>query len=169
MNKRTALPAFVFLAAIFLAAQNPRGNQPNTYPIAVAAAQKAEPNSQAPATPQANTGQTPAPSPPAQGQAANGSTATAGQPNSGDDGALQGRIQEALRNEPELAASHISVNVTDSAIAISGTVPSSKDKQTAERIAQSFDGNRKFDDKLLVTGQPSAAPGTANTGTPNPR
>ena len=95
--------------------------------------------------------------------------AAAAQPNSGGDAALQGRIQEALRNEPGLAASHIAVNVTDSAIEISGTVPSGKDKQTAERIAQSFDGNRKFEDKLLVTGQTSATPGAPNAGAANPR
>jgi osmotically-inducible protein OsmY len=167
MNRLLLILAFLSLTGMILAAHEPSGNPPNASPIASAAAQKAEPNSQAPATPQTNTGQTPTPS--AQGHAANGTTATAGQPNTGDDAALQGRIQEALRNEPGLAASHISVNVTDSAIEISGTVPSGKDKQTAERIAQSFNGNRKFEDKLLVTGQPSAAPGSANPSAPNPR
>jgi len=127
--------------------------------------QKAEPNPQAPATPQANTGQTSASSP----QATPGTTSSSAAPTtpaqpSADDAALQGRIQQALQNEPGLSAAHISVIVTDGAIEISGTVASSQDKQTAERIAESFDGNRKFEDKLTVTGQTPASPPATNTG-----
>ncbi len=66
--------------------------------------------------------------------------------------ALQARIENAIRNEPTLGSSHIAINVTDSGIDLSGTVGSSKDRETAERIAQSFDGNRKLNDKLVVTG-----------------
>jgi osmotically-inducible protein OsmY len=65
---------------------------------------------------------------------------------------LQSRIEDAIRNEPTLGNSHVSVNVDDDAIDLSGTVGSTKDKQTAERIAESFDGNRKLNDKLVVTG-----------------
>jgi hypothetical protein len=42
--------------------------------------------------------------------------------------------------------------VTDNGIELSGTVGSTKDKQTAERIASSFDGNRKLTDNISVTG-----------------
>ena len=35
---------------------------------------------------------------------------------------------------------------------LTGTVGSVKDKQTAERIASSFDGNRKLTDNIVVTG-----------------
>ncbi len=42
--------------------------------------------------------------------------------------------------------------MTDSSINLTGTVGSSNDRETAERIAQSFDGNRKLNDKLVVTG-----------------
>jgi osmotically-inducible protein OsmY len=80
-------------------------------------------------------------------QAVPDNTANAG--NSGGNGmgtpqnnaALQSRIEDAIRNEPTLGNSHVSVNVNDDAIDLSGTVGSTKDKQTAERIAESFDGN----------------------------
>ncbi len=68
------------------------------------------------------------------------------------NGVLQSRIEDAMRNQPTLSDSHISVNVNEDAIDLSGTVGSTKDKQTAERIAESFDGNRKLNDKLVVTG-----------------
>lgn len=103
--------------------------------------QKAEPNTQVPATPQANTGR---------------ADDTLGQPNPADNASLQGRIQQALTQDPTLSTSHVVVNVTDSAIELTGTADSIRSKETAERIAESFDGNRKFADKLLVTGQSSA-------------
>lgn len=70
-----------------------------------------------------------------------------------NDGALQSQIENALRDEPTLGNSHILVNVSTESIDLGGTVGSSKDKQTAERIAQSFDGNRKLNDNLMTTGQ----------------
>ncbi len=69
-----------------------------------------------------------------------------------NDGALQSQIENALRSEPTLGDSHIVVNVSTESIDLGGTVGSSKDKQTAERIAQSFDGNRKLNDNLMITG-----------------
>jgi hypothetical protein len=69
-----------------------------------------------------------------------------------NDGALQSRIENALRTEPTLGNSHILVNISPESIDLGGTVGSSKDKQTAERIAQSFDGNRKLNDNLMITG-----------------
>lgn len=73
-------------------------------------------------------------------------------PGAGNNPALQSRIDDALRNEPTLGASHVVSNVTDTGIELSGTVGSTKDKQTAERIASSFDGNRKLTDNIVVTG-----------------
>lgn len=110
--------------------------------LALTPPQKSEPNQQVPATPQANAGPqsatTPATAPPSAGAS---------------NPTLQGQIQQALQNESGLDASHIAVSVTDNSIEISGSVPSSEDKKTAQRIAQSFDGNRKFNDSLTVTGQ----------------
>jgi|HubBroStandDraft_6_1064221.scaffolds.fasta_scaffold944422_2 hypothetical protein len=57
-----------------------------------------------------------------------------------------------MRNEPTLTDSHVVVDVTKAEIELSGTVGSSKDRQTAERIAAPFDANRKLNDKLVVTG-----------------
>jgi BON domain len=115
--------------------------------------QKAEPNPQIPATPQANS------------SSAMGSSNAPGIP-AADDAALQGRIQQALQSEPSLSASHVSVAVTNTEIQLTGTAASGKDKETAERIAASFDGNRHLTDKLLVTGQANQ-PATA--GTPSPK
>src|SRR5439155_17766469 len=57
---------------------------------------------------------------------------------SGDSATLQTTIQDKLKNEPLLSSSNVNVNVTDSAIELSGTVATGKEKQTAERIAQSY-------------------------------
>lgn len=85
----------------------------------------------------------------AAGMTANSQSATS---DSGGNAALQSRINDALRNEPTLGASHVVSNVSDSGIDLSGTVGSTKDRQTAERIASSFDGNRKLTDNIVVTG-----------------
>jgi hypothetical protein len=82
----------------------------------------------------------------------NNPAAAAAQPADTGNGGLQSRINDALRNEPTLGASHVTANVSDSGIDLAGTVGSVKDKQTAERIASSFDGNRKITDSIVVTG-----------------
>jgi osmotically-inducible protein OsmY len=73
-------------------------------------------------------------------------------PDSNNNAGLQSRINDALRNEPTLGASHVTASVSESDIDLTGTVGSVKDKQTAERIASSFDGNRKLTDNITVTG-----------------
>jgi osmotically-inducible protein OsmY len=73
-------------------------------------------------------------------------------PDANSNAGLQSRIDDALRNEPTLGASHVVSNVTDNAIELSGTVGSAKDKQTAERITASFNGNRKLTNNIVVTG-----------------
>ncbi len=98
--------------------------------------------SQSPASPNAQT------APGTSAEANANPTASANQ----NDSVLQSQIENALRNEPALSSSHIAVNVTAESISLSGTVGSGKDKQTAERIAQSFDGNRKMNDTLAITG-----------------
>lgn len=82
----------------------------------------------------------------------NAGTPQSPSPETGGNAALQSRIDDALRNEPALGASHVVSNVSDNGIELSGTVGSTKDKQTAERIASSFDGNRKLTDNIVVTG-----------------
>jgi osmotically-inducible protein OsmY len=73
-------------------------------------------------------------------------------PDASNNAGLQSRINDALRNEPTLGASRVSASVSDNGIDLTGTVGSVKDRQTAERIAASFDGNRKLTDNIAVTG-----------------
>lgn len=85
---------------------------------------------------------------------------------------LQSKIEQAIRSQAAMAASHVSVNVSYTEIALSGTVSSTQDKLTAERLAESFDGNRKLNDNLVVTGQGRSdlAPGQSagnHSGTEN--
>jgi hypothetical protein len=173
MNTRRALVAFVFLAGATIAAAQSSGgdgqllvSRPSLEARLVNAArlaylQKSEPDAQNPATPQASTGESKseAPSQPTSPNAPNTSPSTL-TPTVDDPAALQSRIQGALRNDPALNTSHVAATVTDRTIDLSGTVNSSQDKQTAERIAASFDGNRQLNDKLVVTGA-GAAPSAA--------
>jgi osmotically-inducible protein OsmY len=53
---------------------------------------------------------------------------------------------------------------------LSGSVATGKEKQTAKRIAQSFAGNRRVEDKITVTGQGSNSanpPSGTSTTTPD--
>ena len=79
---------------------------------------------------------------------------------------LQSQVQNALQQEPTLANSTIIVAVTDDAVDLSGNVNAAKDKQTAERIAQSYAGNRRVTDHLNVAGNGANAgaqvPSTSN-------
>jgi BON domain len=65
---------------------------------------------------------------------------------------IQQKIEAALRNEPTLSGSNLTVNVTDDTINVSGTVASGKDRTTASRIVQSFGENRKVKEKINVSG-----------------
>lgn len=78
---------------------------------------------------------------------------------------LKAQIENALRNEPTLANANIAVEVTDSNIDLAGSVPTSNDKQTAERIAQSYSGNRQLTDHLNVgSSSGSMTPQSGSTG-----
>jgi Flp pilus assembly secretin CpaC len=66
-------------------------------------------------------------------------------------------IQSAYKNDPDLNNANISVAVTDEAVQLSGSVPNSRDKDMARRIAESFSGNRNVIDGLTVAGGAGAA------------
>ncbi len=68
-------------------------------------------------------------------------------------GDVQTQIKNAFKNEPTLASTSVAINVTDTSIELSGTVPTGKEKQTARRIAESYAGNRKVVDRITVTGR----------------
>ncbi len=70
-----------------------------------------------------------------------------------DSKTLEGEIDSALKSDPTLANSQVNVQVSDSQITLSGSVPSGKDKVTATRIAQSYAGNRRVKDQVTVAGR----------------
>ena len=61
-------------------------------------------------------------------------------------------IQSAYKNDPDLNNANINVVVTEQAVQLSGSVPNSRDKDMARRIAESFSGNRNVVDGLTVAG-----------------
>jgi osmotically-inducible protein OsmY len=67
-------------------------------------------------------------------------------------GELARQIADALHQEPNLAHDRIIVSVNDTEITLNGSVANGKEKQTANRIAQSFASNRKVIDAITVTG-----------------
>ena len=73
--------------------------------------------------------------------------------NIADSASLKGQLDQAYQSEPSLSGSSIQVDVTDSAIQLTGSVPTGKEKTTAKRIAQSYAGNRRVVEKLTVTGK----------------
>jgi hypothetical protein len=89
---------------------------------------------------------------------------------------LHERIEAALHSEPTLSGSNLTVNVSDDAIDLSGTVNSSKERLTARRIVQSFAGNRRVRERVTVAGggarnanpNPSAQPNEKDPNPPNP-
>lgn len=106
-----------------------------------------------------------APSQPNAPTAAQSRTSAGAAPNSlpagPSDSALQSQIESGIRNDPSLSSSQISIRVSGDTIELSGSVPTGKEKLTAERLARSYSIDRKVvDDKLTVAGQ-SASAGTA--------
>lgn len=77
-----------------------------------------------------------------------GSSATA--TSAGTD--VQGQIQDALKKDPTLSNSNITVSVTDDAVELNGTVASNDEKRAAKKIAKSYAGSRKVKDNLTVSG-----------------
>ncbi len=83
-----------------------------------------------------------------------GSSATA--TSSGTD--VQGQIQDALKKDPTLSNSNITVSVTDDAVELNGTVASHDEKRAAKKIAKSYAGSRKVKDNLTVSGGSKTTP-----------
>jgi hypothetical protein len=132
--------------------QNPTATTPTS----------ANPNPTTP-DPTAPTSQQPAPPPQAQqpkGQSPSVPQGEASLPSSNvaDSASLQQQLDQAYQSEPSLSGSKINVDVNDSQVQLTGSVPTSKDKITAERIAKSYAGNRKVLNKVSVAGSASAAP-----------
>jgi hyperosmotically inducible periplasmic protein len=85
-----------------------------------------------------------------QSQSAQPSQASGSQSSSGGSSDVQTKIQKAFQQDPSLASSSVSANVTDDKIQLTGSVSSSADKDKAEQIAQQNAGGRKVDNKIEV-------------------
>jgi hypothetical protein len=82
--------------------------------------------------------------------------------NPADSNSLKQQLDQAYQSEPSLSGSNIQVEVTDSQVQLTGSVPTGKERLTAKRIAQSYAGNRKVADKLTVSGSNGSAPASQN-------
>jgi BON domain len=98
-----------------------------------------------------------------QAQSSDQSQDNPGRPLTSDEARSQ--ITEKLQSEPGLSSRNIHVDVTDSAIQLTGTVPTTNQSLLAQRIAQSYAGTRRVNNNLMVetsspgaTGAPSSSP-----------
>lgn len=130
--------------------QNPTATTPTT----------ANPN---PTTPDPTAPTTQQPAPPPQEERPQGQSPTVPQgeaplpsSNVSDSSNLQQQLDQAYQSEPSLNGSKIEVGVNDSQVQLTGSVPTNKDKVTAERIAKSYAGSRKVVNKMTVTATPSS-------------
>jgi hypothetical protein len=64
----------------------------------------------------------------------------------GDNQKLREQILKVLRAHSSLASSSFDVEVSDSQIELSGSVPTAREKEIARRIAQSYGNNRSVAD-----------------------
>lgn len=78
----------------------------------------------------------------------------------GDNQELCGKIMNGLRAQPALASSSFDVEVSDSRIEISGSVPTAREKEIARRIAQSYGNNRSVVDTKVAVRNAGQAQGT---------
>ena len=131
-----------------------------------------QPRTTAPATdidkPESSAGATktpaPAPKPLAAEPNANAGALSPVQPGADE---LRGKIEAALRREPSLSNTNISLNISDDTIDITGNANSPKERLAARRIVQSFAGNRKVRERINVAGVSRPAE-EAQPGTPRP-
>lgn len=81
---------------------------------------------------------------------------------------LRAKIEAALRREPSLSNTTISLNISDDTIDITGNANSPKERLAARRIVQSFAGNRKVRERINVAGVSRPNDESVPAGTPRP-
>ena len=81
---------------------------------------------------------------------------------------LRAKIEAALRREPSLSNTSISLNISDDTIDITGNANSPKERLAARRIVQSFAGNRKVRERINVAGVSRPNDDSVPAGTPRP-
>jgi osmotically-inducible protein OsmY len=146
------------------------------------AANPADPSTQSSVSSTSQSGQTSAPAAASDPPSASSSSTTTSpeqssmgaQPQSGSMGAaagddqLQQQIQTALKNDPSLANDNLMVSLTADSIELSGDVATGKEKKTAQRIVESYAGNRKVKNNISVGGKGAGAK-DSTTPSANPR
>lgn len=105
----------------------------------------------------------PAPKPLAPEPNANAGALSPVQPSADE---LRAKIEAALRHEPSLSNTTISLNISDDTIDITGNANSPKERLAARRIVQSFAGNRKVRERISVAGVTRSNDESAPAGTP---
>lgn len=70
-----------------------------------------------------------------------------------EDTELAPEIESALHSDPVLANRQLHAQVTDTEIILTGAVATGKEKQDAQRIAESYAANRRVVNKIAITGQ----------------
>jgi osmotically-inducible protein OsmY len=101
------------------------------------------------------------------GQSSMGAQSQSGSMGAGasSDDQLQQQIQTALKNDPTLANDNINVTLAADSITLTGEVASGKEKKSAQRIAESYAGNRKVKNEITVSGKGAGA--SPNPSYPN--
>ena len=100
-----------------------------------------------------------------------------GRPLTSDEARRQ--IERKLQTEPGLSSRDIHVDVTDNAVVLNGSVPTTNQSLLSQRIAQSFAGSRRISNNLKIqtgspgatgssSGQPQQAAPPENQGGQNP-
>lgn len=81
---------------------------------------------------------------------------------------LRAKIEAALRREPSLSNTNITLNISDDTIDITGNANSPKERLAARRIVQSFAGNRRVRERISVAGMSRPNDESLPNGTPRP-
>ncbi len=77
---------------------------------------------------------------------------------------VQNQVQQALREEPALAASNINVNVTNNQLVLNGSVPNEEAKRKAGEIAESRAGGLQIINNINVSSSAAANAGGVTGG-----
>jgi osmotically-inducible protein OsmY len=85
-----------------------------------------------------------------------GETSFAGSPVPNSE--LKNFIENSLKKDPTLSGTNVHVAVSEDRIELTGNVAKAKEKQTAERLALSFAGNKKLVNQISI-----GAPTTSQT------
>jgi BON domain len=99
-----------------------------------------------------------------QAQRSDESQENPGRPLTSDQARSQ--VMEKLSSEPGLSSRNIHVDVTDSAIQLTGTVPTTNQSLLAQRIAQSCAGSRRVNNNLKIETSSPGATGTQSSSPP---